>query len=409
MEYRSKFASLLSSHQLLKALGRSSALAGLIALGATLGCSGADVSGEESAATHTDRLVTTIGGWEFKPFALMSFPSNSVGDPAFCTPHGSHSNIMFTRDTSNYIQGNATLPVGGGSAFAKYGSTVNARQLGGRPACAFLSESSSPYPFILLAKGAVAPDGKTADKRLFWSKGQWTTTLGTAPTAVTAFAALDNTQYSVNGNPAVATHNGQLVVVYLNDSGQLLANYWTGSTFSGTLTHPTALPSGWTAVGTPTIAFAENWAQKYVIFVRATNRFSQPKFFATFFENDHFAASYGGTNATFHAVDLPSGAPAISSDPAYEYDNDGEFINTGTLYYRSGSKMYQVSAGNAVDQFDTSTLKAMDVSSTSPNLTGNPVANGGTQFEAGRHWVLVRGSNGVYMGESLQNSGLSAN
>ena len=224
---------------------------------------------------------------------------------------------------------------------------------------------------------------------------------------MTPFTALDNTQYSTDGNPTVATHDGQLVVAYLNDSGQLQANYWKAAegTMSATLVHPN-LPTGWVGVGAPAIDFAESWAQRFVIFVRATKS-GQTKLFETFFENDHFAAAYGGTTGVWQSVTLPPGAPAISSDPGYEYNrNDDDAFEAGTLFYRSGSKFYQVSANNVVDQFDTATLKVMtNPDNTSPNFTGyNPIVHGGVQFEAGHHWVLARAAdNQLYMGESIQD------
>jgi len=418
MKHRSQITSLLSSRNLQKVFREGSAVAGLIALSATLGCSGAEGSGDGSTqlGTQTEQLVYKPGNpqpLEWKAWSVVGAPSTAIGEAAICTPHAPHSWVMFTRDTSNFIQGQSNLG-GNPSVWAKYGSTVNPRKLGGRPACGFVSEAGSPFPFILVAKGANAPDG-SPDKRLFWSKGNWTAnTSWPPPSAVTAFAALDNTQYSTNGNPAVAAYNGQLVVVYLDDNGQLRGNYWTGSGFSGTLIHP-ALPTGWTGVGTPTIAYAENWAQKFVIFVRVKNAAGTVfKLYETFFDTNHFAAAYGGSTGVYQAVTLPPGAPVISSDPAYEYDrNDVDGFEAGTLYYRSGTKIYQMSASNAVDQFNTSTFKAvLRPDGTWPSASGNPVVNGGTQNEAGSHWVLVRGGTGgntLYMAESYQDSTLNPN
>jgi len=385
---------------------KGSALAGLIALGTMFGC-GAPEGDSAEVETVTDEIVAVEQPWEFKNFATITSPSNGVGDPAFCTPNGAHSKIMFTRDTSNFIQGQADV-VGINGPWAKYGSSVNPRKLGGHPACGFLAGSSSPYPFILLAKGANAPDG-SVDKRLFWSRGNWTISgSAPAPTAATAFAALDGTQYSTNGNPAVGAHNGQLVVVYLKDNGQLAGNYWTGSGFSATLSHPN-LPAGWTGVGTPTIAFAENWAQKFVIFVRVKNSLGQFKLYETFFEDTHFTSAAGGPTGVYQSVTLPAGAPSIGSDPAYEFDNY-DFFNAGTLYYRSGTKVYQVSASNGVDQFNTSTIKAIAIGGVSPSISGNPVVIGGTPYEAGRHWILARGSNNaLYWGESFNDEQLAPN
>ena len=384
-----------------------SALAALVALGSLFGCVGAE-EGDDPAdlETTTSQIVAVTQPWEFKNLSPITSPSGATGDPGFCTPNGAHSKIIFTRDTSGFIQGQADV-VGINGSWGKYGGSGSQRKLGGRPACGFTGFSSSPYPFVILAKGATAADG-TADKRLFWSRGNWTIS-GTAPppAAATSWAALDGTQYSTNGNPAVGTRNGQLVAVYLKDNGQLAGNYWTGSAFSSTLSHPN-LPTGWTGQGTPTIAFAESWAQKFVIFVRAKNSLNQYRLYETFFENDHFTSAAGGPTGVWQQATLPSGAPSLGSDPAYEFDNYSIFY-TGTLYYRNGSTLYQVSAVNGVDQFNLGTLKSITVGGTTPSISGNPVVIGGVPYEAGRHWVLARGGSNIYWGESFNDEDLAPN
>ena len=407
MERRIHPRALLSSRTVLNVFRKGSALAGLVAVGALFGCGDLEEGESADFETRADEIVAVTQPREFKNFSPITSPSNGVGDPAFCTPNGAHSKIMFTRDTSSFIQGQADV-VGIQGAWAKYGSLASARKLGGRPACGFLTGSTSPYPFILLAKGANAPDG-SVDKRLFWSKGNWTVTgSAPAPTAVTPFAALDGTHYSTNGNPAVGTRNGQLVVAYLKDNGQLAANYWTGSTFSGTLTHPN-LPTGWTGVGTPAIAFAEGWAEKFIIFVRAKNSSNQYRLYETFFENNQFRGAPGGS-PSYQQVVLPTGAPSVQSDPAYEFDNDPSF-SAGTLYYRNGTKLYQVSAINGVDQFNSgAVIKQVIQGGTTPSVVGNPAVIGGVPYEAGRHWILMRASNNAILwGESFNDEHLRPN
>ncbi len=380
---------------------------GLVALGTMFGCG----APEADVETRSGRIVGTdpYDPTEFKYFSPVNIPlSTGTGDPGWCTPQAPHSKIMFTRDTSNFIQGlvdNSGAP----GSWSKYGGTGSQRKLGGRPACGFFPSAQNPYTFIILAKGATAPNGST-DKHLFWSKGSWTYDPVNNPpvSAQTQWAAIDGTQYNTNGNPAVGTRNGQLVAVYLNDSGQLAGNYWTGSAFSGTLSHP-SLPMGWTGVGSPAIAFAEAWAQKFVIFVRAKNSLNQYRFYRTFFDTDHFANATGGGAPTWASITLPTGAPAIGSDPGYEFDNADTFLD-GTLYYRSGdSKVYQASAVNGVDQFNTSTIKAI-LGASSPTITGSPIVIGGVPYEGGRHWILARGAgNNLYFGESSAPDAVTPN
>jgi hypothetical protein len=393
-----------SARHLMNAARKSWAFAApLVTLAATLGC------GAEPAdfATRSEAIVSAIGGMEFKYLTAIPALSTGVGDPAMCTPNLGHSDITFTRDSSNAIQGIANCSGIQGS-WGKYGGT---RKLGGRPGCGFVDDSASPYPFVLLAKGATAPDGST-DRRLFWSRGTWTFAQNApAPTAQTQWAALDQTQYNINGNPAVATNNGELVVVYLDDSGQLHGNYWDSahSTFSGTLTGPT-LPSGWTGVGTPAISFTGGFALKFIITVRAKNSLNQYGLYDTFFWNNAFTDAVGTPGHTlYRSVSLPSGAPGLQSDPAFEFDDDFSF-NSSTLYYRNGTSIYQVSATDGVDAFGTGTLKAISVGPSTPTISGNPVVIGGVPFEGGKHWVLARGaSNGLYFGESFADGTVTPN
>lgn len=324
-----------------------------------------------------------------------------------CTPDGIHSKVIFTRDTSNFIQGHSDI-VGGMSGWGKYGGAGAARKFGGRPVCGFLAGSGNSYPFILFARGATDPNGGT-DKRLYWSKGEWLPDLANPlpPTrALTQWAKVGDTQYSTNGNPVVATHSGQLVAVYLNDSGQLRGNYWDAAqgTLSGTLAGP-ALPAGWTGQGSPAIAFAGSWAQKFVIFVRAKNASNQVRLYQTFFEVDRFTGAIGG-DAVYQQVTLPSGAPSVQSDPAYEFDS---YVGWATLYYRNGNSIYHVSAD--VDDFGLSTVRAIDVGDT-PSFTGNLNVIGGIPYEQGRHWVLARGKSpdtNTYFIESNNDETLTMN
>lgn len=407
MERRIPLSPLLSSHNLPDVFRRGSVFAGLVALGTMWGCA-APEEGDDSADVEirSDEIVAVTQPREFKNLSAITSPAGATGDPAFCTPNGAHSKITFTRDTTGFMQGQSDV-VGIQGSWGKYGGSGSLRKFGGRPACGFLAGSSSPYPFIILGKGSTAPDG-SVDRRLYWSRGNWTVS-GSAPppASATQWAAISSTQYATNGNPAVGTRDGQLVVVYLRDNGQLSGNYWTGSTFSTTLNHPN-LPTGWTGLGTPTIAFAEGWSQKFSIFVRARNSSNQIRLYETFFQNDHFTSAAGGPTGVWQQVTLPSGAPSMQSDPAYEFDNYDIFY-TGTLYYRNGSTIYQVSASNNVDQFNNSTIKAITVGGTTPSISGNPVVIGGVPYEAGRHWVLARGGSNIYWGESFNDEDLAPN
>jgi hypothetical protein len=99
---------------------------------------------------------------------------------------------------------------------------------------------------------------------------------------------------------------------------------------------------------------------------------------------------------------LPSNAPAIQSDPAYEFDDDPE-LNSATLYYRNGTTLYQVTAPGNVYGFDQSTISPITLLGGTPSITGNPMAIGGVPYEAGKHWFLARGGNEIYFAESFND------
>lgn len=115
-----------------------------------------------------------------------------------------------------------------------------------------------------------------------------------------------------------------------------------------------------------------------------------------------FQGAVPGSPGAYSQVVLPAGAPAIQSDPAYEFDNDPD-MNSATLYYRNGTRLYQVTAPGNVYGFDQSVLKSITLLSGTPNVSGNPLAVGGVPYEAGKHWLVARGGNEIYFLESYND------
>jgi hypothetical protein len=374
----------------------------LLALSATVACGAPseDVGSEENGARGDAFVTIGPNANEFKNLSPITQPPNGTGDPGFCTPNAAHSKIIFSRDTTGYVQGQADV-VGIVGSWGKYGGSGSLRKFNSRPVCAFLPGSSSPYPFILLAKGATAPDGST-DKRLYWSRGNWTISASApAPSSVTQWATVSSTSFNTNGNPAVASRGSTLVVVYFDDSGQLKGNYWTGSGFSSTVSAG-SLPTGYAGVGTPAIGYYDPWG-KFVIFLRAKNSANEYRYFQTSF----LTTSFQGGAGAYSELTIPDGAPVPQSDFAYEYDNYAE-AEYATLYYRSGTRIYQ---GSSPDNFFSLTTFRVVTNggATAPNSSGNPLAIGGTPYEAGRHWLLVRGTGGILWGETYNDENLAVN
>jgi hypothetical protein len=383
--------------------GRSWVAAALLALCSTISCGAPSeaIDDSEQSGSRSDAFVATgPNSTEFKTLSPTIQPPNGVGDPGFCTPNGAHSKIMFSRDTTGYVQGQADV-VGIQGVWGKYGGSASLRKFDSRPVCAFLPGTTSPYSFIILARGVTASDG-TSDKRLFWSRGQWTVSeTAPPPASVTQWAAVSSTSFNTNGRPAVASRGNTLVAIYFDDNGQLKGNYWTGSGFSSTVS-AASLPAGFSGVGSPTIAYFDPWS-KFVIFLRARNSANEYRYYMTSFTTTSFSS---GGGAYFEFLP-PDGAPAVQSDFAYEYDNYSA-AGYATLYYRSGTRLYQ---GSSIDNyFNVTTFRVVtNGSATAPNVSGNPLAIGGVPYEAGRHWLLIRGTGGILWGETFNDENLAVN
>ena len=359
-----------SSRERIGFRGRSSVLAArLLALSSAIACSAPSEGIDDSvqSGSRSDAFVSvTPGQAEFKNLSPITQPPNGVGDPGFCTPNAGHSKVIFSRDSTGYVQGQADV-VGIQGAWGKYGGSASLRKFDSRPVCAFLPGSTSPYSFIILARGVTASSG-ASDKRLFWSRGEWTIS-GTAPppASVTQWAAVSSTSFNTNGRPAVASHGNTLVAVYFDDNGQLKGNYWTGNGFSSTVS-AASLPIGNSGVGSPAIGYFDPWS-KFVIFLRARNSANEYRYYMTSFSTTSFQ---GGAGAYFE-FSPPDGAPAVQSDFAYEHNNSAGYA---TLYYRSGTRLYQ---GSSIDNYFTvSTFRVVtDGGAPAPNVSGNPLAIGG--------------------------------
>jgi hypothetical protein len=318
-----------------------------------------------------------------------------------CTPNGQHSKLVFSQNTTGYIYGTADV-IGIHGPWGKYGGAAANRTFSGRFSCAFLPGTTNPYPFIIMARGArTAPSpGGAVDKRLFFSRGQWNATQAApAPTSLTQWAAIDGTSYNTHGTPAVASNSTSLVVVYLNDAGQLRGNYWdaASNTFSSPLSAP-ALPNGWTGLGTPAVAWTQSPTSTFHVFVRTRNGAGQLRLYRTSMHTTAFAAGW-------ERIDLPANAPPMDSDPAFEFNAN---MDINTLYYRRGTTLYQLSSLHTV--YSSSTIKAIrPQGNATPSFTGNPSVIGGVPYETGRHWVLARATGGIYFASSMNDEDLAPN
>ncbi|WP_437670568.1 hypothetical protein [Sorangium sp. So ce131] len=346
-----------------------------------------------------------IAGEEFKGWRQLPALANATLDPALCTD-AARAYIAFSLTSSGFLYG-VSDNTPGFSSWAKY--TPSQRKFGTSPACAMIFPTSSERHFIVVARGSTNPLNQT-DRRLFWSYGKWVGGATANPpepvSTASSWNAIDDNTYASGGSPAIASRNDKVVVTLLADDGQLHAYYKDpNQNWSNRIEGPD-MPAGWTAIGTPAIAFLESWLQKYTIVVLARNASStQFRFYYTFFDGTNFVDATGGPAATFEQLPLASStatAPTADSEPGLEWDGDQLF--TSTLYYRVGDFIYQTS-GFLYDYGQHGILPIRG--DLNKQFRSAPSVVGGVPFDQGRHQVLARDSSNTLWHIESQNDGLT--
>jgi hypothetical protein len=255
--------------------------------------------------------------------------------------------------------------------------------------------------FILAGRGT----GSTSDsRRIFYSIGRVTPSVPPSfnpPEKLSNFQAVDSTSFSgAYGFPALAaSSSGEVVMTYigLNSSSQarvyaLRKPYIFSATTNNwqARVEAPALPSSFTAVGTPAITFG--YQGLYTIVVRAQRSGFADRLYRIFFNGSAFTDPQG-SSTLWRQITVPTGwpaMPALEGNPAVEW---GSTLSTHTVYYKSSSTFFfQASFG--YDQFYETPKIITTGGGNTPYFSSSPSVNGSLPFEIGEHWVLGRDTSG---------------
>jgi hypothetical protein len=352
--------------------GRSWVAAGLLALCSTISCGAPSeaIDDSEQSGSRSDAFVATgPNSTEFKTLSPTIQPPNGVGDPGFCTPNGAHSKIMFSRDTTGYVQGQADV-VGIQGVWGKYGGSASLRKFDSRPVCAFLPGTTSPYSFIILARGVTASDG-TSDKRLFWSRGQWTVSETAPPPASVTQWAMTTVSSKGTTGPAVVS------AARSRPRRSLPA-------FRGQLPKDRALRSLVEVRDLP---------------ARKEQRERVP-LLHDLLHYDQFLERWWCLFRILTARRCPGGAKRFRV-------RIRQLLSSRLCHPLLPQRDAPLSR-----LCNRQLLQRDDVQSRHErrrHCSGNPLAIGGVPYEAGRHWLLIRGTDGILWGETFNDENLAVN
>jgi hypothetical protein len=270
--------------------------------------------------------------------------------------------------------------------------------------------------------------GKGTDGKIYASAGL--AALPSFPQALpssAAFVAVSNTVYNtsptnVAGQPAMATGgftSPMIGLVFMGgtDNKTLYAHTRplpynaSGSTWSSRFTGPT-LPSGWTAMGVPTIVA---YPVTFYIAVHARNGSSDRLFFTHFYadpNNGHFSNGIGSPAVEW---ELPPGGPTalpnlgsmeVSPSLAYSHEH-GHGV---TVYFLRKTTSGGVTTGRLMQTTKVSEWGDRPTHPVMPaagfNIDSSPTASDGwgVDSQGGTHYVVARTKeNFIVLGLTNQN------
>jgi hypothetical protein len=377
-------------------------IAVIVALGVPLACDGT-IEGD-GADPITDRSGALVDPNDpnnpeiaFKYWSQLPVLNSTAGDPAIT--HGStHVFIAFQRGINGRYWGIA----GEGPQNGSWGSAAfDTRSFASNPAIAHLPDVNGKRRVMVVGRG----NGSLAnDRRLFWAYGEVGQTNPPAfdtPARIGNFEPIGTTTFNGSyGYPAITSApNGDVFMAYvaLNTSNQLRVYAQRKPYNQGwqpRVTGP-AIPCCYTTIGTPTVTwgYPGSAPQLMTILVRVQDG-SNVYFRRIFFNGTSFQDVWAD-------ISMYQGTPAIQSEPAVEWNDE---LSTHTVYYRSGTGIYQASFYyNYLFEIPKKIVAAV-----TPSFAGAPAVNGNVQFEHGKHWVLAResGTGRLWFSESFPDSQL---
>lgn len=327
--------------------------------------------------------------------------NNQTGgfDPALCSNSG-HAGFIFVRDTEDFVQ---TYNYSGANpdGWTRYGNgsgQASPKTFAGRLSCTAAGFSGAK--FVLAGRGK-------ADNLLYWSAGTVDDAQSNPYSDSNRSFSLVDSSNTYSSSPAVASHDGQVILTVIGNDGQLYAYYKNPNASWSTRVQGPSI-SGWTLQGTPAVTYMEG-AEQYHIYVRATRTWrgiTITRFHRAYFTIDRFSGPFSLFSPLMEAVNLVQPRPQIDSDPAVEWTgaayDPGGLENVITLYYRSGDKFHQTSGFPYPEEHP---LELVTSSGNNPDFTGTPSVQGGVPYEVGQHWFVGQDtSNTIWFGSS-QNDG----
>jgi hypothetical protein len=371
----------------------------MLALASTLACSG-PIEEDSDGALGVDSQALKWPGdpngpLEFDPWVLMPSAGFSMtGDPVL-TNCDAHCLVAFQRGAA--ASGNQYWGLAAEGPSAGLWTQYDTRSFASNPAAVHFKTIGTERHILVVGRGS----GSTSEsRRMFWSTAKVTPVGGgtpdfNSPEKLSEFQQINTNSFNdPYGYPALATSSGGTVVMaYIGPNASNQARvYAQRKPYSSEVDDPNwkarveapALPSSFTPVGTPAITWGYSSPDVYTIVVRAQRTGFSDRLYRIFFSGTAYTDPFGA--ASWKSLTLPSGSPAVQSNPAVEW---GDQLFTHTVYYRSGSSLYQAS-------FIYDTLeevpKIIMHNSFTPFFSSAPSVNGNLMFEIGQHWVIGRDS-----------------
>lgn len=366
----------------------------LAALWGGVGCGGESAGEQPALELGTEDLAASewVNGWN--QLSRADGSAVVVEGPAMgCeTRYGeAGGQTIFKKDTSNHIV----------MAWKSYSPFTSWTQIGSgsftfstEPACATFDgavDGSSPSrQFAVVAKGS-----GSANRYWYatWQQGQISTNFGEPPSAgnlVRDWQQVGTDAFA--SAPAATTHNGKLLVLGRKSDNQLmmrsyplnLGNAGDPTAFGGpwTSTNLPILPTGWGAIGDPTMIHAPLPAAAMIV-VRAGNNVTT-KLFRTTTTNGTSFSSWTEIN-----ISAIGASNTIVSDPSIEIGRDrGSSTFRYTVYVRAqDGKIWQASTNPG-----TTTFQSFVKIPWTDTLTEGPFAIGGNLGGDSAHVVFAKKS-----------------
>ncbi len=366
---------------------------GTLILAAGCSAEAGDYGSVEEIDTISSDLANGVGGDPYDGWTPLSDrsgdPASAVDDPGICFSESGF--VIFQRVSSNKFKSvtwdSSGLPAAGVfnprlSEWSTWGTS--SKTFKSKPACANLDaiDSDEDRTFEIVLAGTASND------KIYTSAAQANDSADgsepNVPTGVTDWTVVSALR-TFAGGPGIAVGAGKVVVVGRGLSDSLIYAYTRSLPYEdGSWSHSVqapALPSGWTAQGSPAIAYTLANINKFTVMVRATKTGAPATFYRAYFDGASWGASWARA------------LTCCSGDPALEFSSDVDALTVfGLSPMRGGADVVQATGLN-VTYGTLRTVRGYELAT----VIGTPAALGLWEpFEGERrHTVVARKSDGT--------------